>query len=195
MGDIAQEIKSAYLYTDVCYLDEKNKIDYIKNINKFDKIIPIFDNNVKVNINEITGTKFDMNFNIVFNCKKIYLMFIKDDAVVKIPNKSCSDIQMKIDSQKFQNAIMNNTDAFIIFKNRSPYNNEFLLNYKQFIDNYLIYPFPVDRMLKYDSGTKSVDISCSPDDNDNATPIVIYQQSAYINLKIENSSLVVTKTY
>ena len=50
-------------------------------------------------------------------------------AVVKIPNKSCSDIQMKIDSQKFQNPIMNNTDAFIIFKNRSPYNNEFLLNY------------------------------------------------------------------
>ena len=23
MGDITQEIKSAYLYTDVCYLDEK----------------------------------------------------------------------------------------------------------------------------------------------------------------------------
>ena len=117
MGNITQEIKSAYLYTDVCYLDVKNKIDYIKNINKFNKIIPIFDNNVKVNINKIKGTKFDMNFNNVINCKNIYLMFTKDDAVVKIPNKSCSYIQMKIDSQKFQNPIMNNTDAFIIFKN------------------------------------------------------------------------------
>ena len=29
MGVITQTIKSAYLYTDVCYLDEKNKIDYI----------------------------------------------------------------------------------------------------------------------------------------------------------------------
>ena len=198
MGDITQEIKSAYLYIDVCYLDEKNKIDYIKNvknINKFNKTIPIFDNNVKVNINKIAGTKIDMNFNNVINCKNIYLMFIKDDAVVKIPNKSCSDIQMKIDSQKFQNPIMNNTDAFIIFKNRSPYNNEYLLNYKQFIDDYLIYSFPVDRMLKYDSGTKSADISCSPDDNDNAKPIVIYQQSAYVNLKIDNGALLVTKTY
>ena len=120
-------------------------------------------------------------------------MFLKDDAIVKIPNKSCSDIQMKIDSQKFQNPIMNNTDAFIIFKNRSLYNNEFLLNYNQFHNNYLIYSFPVDRMLKYDSGTKSIDISCSPDHNDDATAFVIYQQSTYVNLKIKNGSLVVKK--
>ena len=36
---------------------------------------------------------------------------------------------------------------------------------------------------------------CNPDDNDNATAIVIYQQSSYINLKIENGSLIVKKTY
>ena len=90
---------------------------------------------------------------------------------------------------------MNNTDAYIIFKNRSPYNNEFLLNYNQFVDNYLICSFPIDRMLKYDSGTKSVDISCSPDDNSSASAFVIYQQSAYVNLKIENGSLIVSKTY
>ena len=101
-------------------------------------------------------------------------MFIKDDAVVKIPNKSCTDIQLKIDSQKYQNPIENNTDAFIIFKNRSPYNNEFLLNYNQFLNNYLIYSFPLDRMLKYDSGSKSVDILCDPDDNSESTAIIIF---------------------
>ena len=195
MGNITQEIKSSYLYTDICYSDEKSKIDYIKNINKFNKTIPILDDNVKVNINKIEGTKFNMNFNNVINCKNMYLMFIKDDAVVKIPGKSCSDIQIKIDSQQFQNPIMNSTDAYIIFKNRSPYNNKFLLNYNQFANNYLIYSFPINRMLKYDSGTKSIDISCNPDDNSSASAIVIYQQSAYINLKIENGSLVVKKTY
>ena len=195
MDNVTQKIKSAYLYTDVCYLDEKNEIEYAKNINKFDKTIPIFDNNVKVNINKIVGSKFVMNFNNVSNCKNMYLMFIKDEAVVKIPNKSCSDIQLKIDSQKFQNPIMNNTDVFIIFKNRSPYNNESILDYNQFIDNYLIYSFPIDRMLKYESGTKSIDISCNPDDNDSATAIIIYQQSSYVNLKIENGSLIVKKTY
>ena len=136
-----------------------------------------------------------MNFNNVINCKIMYLMFIKDDAVVKISNKSCSDIQIKIDSQQFQNPIMNNTDAYIIFKNRSPYNNEFLSNYHQFANNYLIYSFPVNKMLKFDSGTKSIDISCDPDDNSNTSAIVIYQQSAYVNLKIENGSLIVSKIY
>ena len=186
LGAITQEIKSAILHTDVCYLDEKNKIDYIKNINKFDKIIPIFDNNVKVDNNKILGNEFAMHLNNVINCKNMYLMFIKDDAVVKIPNKSCSNIQLKVDSQKFQNNIDNNLDAYIIFKNRSPYNNEFLLNYNHFVDNYRIYSLPLDRMLKYDSGSKSVDISCDPDDNLSSSVIVIYQQSAYVNLKIEN---------
>ena len=195
MGNITQEIKSSYLYTDICYSDEKSKIDYIKNINKFNKTIPIFDDNVKVNINKIEGTKSNMNFNNVINCKNMYLIFINDDAVVKIPGKSCSDIQIKIDSQQLQNPIMNSTDAYIIFKNRSPYNNKFLLNYNQFVNNYLIYSFPINRMLKYDSGTKSIDISCNPDDNSSASAIFIYQQSAYINLKIENGSLVVKKTY
>ena len=194
MGIITQTIKSAYLYTDVCYLDEKNKIEYIKNINKFNKTIPIFDNNVKVDNNKILGNKFTMHLNNVINRKNMYLMFIKDDAVVKIPNKSCSNIQLKVDSQKFQNPIDNNFDAYIIFKNRSPY-NEFLLNYNQFVDNYLIYSFPLDRVLEYDSGSKSVDISCDPDDNSESTAIIIYQQSAYINLKIENGSLLVNKTY
>ena len=128
-----------------------------------------------------------MHLNNVINCKNMYLMFIKDDAVVKI--------QLKVDSQKFQNPIDNNLDAYIIFKDRSPYNNEFLLNYNQVVDNYLIYSFQLDRVLEYDSGSKSVDISCDPDDNSESTAIIIYQQSAYINLKIENGSLVVNKTY
>ena len=125
----------------------------------------------------------------------MYLMLIKDNSIVKIPNKSVSNIQLKVNSEKFQNQIQNNTDAFIIFKNRSPYNNEFLLNYNQFLKNYLIYSFPLDRMLKYDSGNKSIDIIGDPDDNSESTAIVVYQQSAYINLKIENKSLIVSKTY
>ena len=50
-------------------------------------------------------------------------------------------------------------------------------------------------MLKYDSGNKSINIDGNPDDNSRASVIVVYQQSAYINLKIENKSLIVTKTY
>ena len=181
----SQTIKSTYLYTDVCYLDEKNDLDYLKNITKFNRTIPIFDNYVMINDNKIEGNNFTMYVNNVHNCKNMYLMFIKDNCFVKIPNKSCSNIQVKINSEKFQNVIENNIDAFLISKNRSPYTNEFLLNYNQFLNNYLIYGFSLDRMLKYDSGNKSINIDGDPDDDSRASAIIIYQQSAYINLKLK----------
>ena len=77
-----QAIKSAYLFTDVCYLDEKTNLDYLKNINKFDKIIPIFDNNVVINNDKIAANNFTINVNNVYNCKNMYLMFIKDNSIV-----------------------------------------------------------------------------------------------------------------
>ena len=193
MGVITQTIKSAYLYTDICYLDEKNNINYIKNLNKFDKTIPIFDNHVKINNEKIKGGNFTINLNNVSSCKNMYLMFIKDDSIVKIPNKSCKNIQLKVNSENLQNPIQNNIDAFIIFKNRSPYTNEFILSYNQFLNSYLIYSFLLDRMLKYDPGSKSVDIIGDSDDNSTTSAIIIFQQSAYINLKITDSSLKVTK--
>ena len=91
--------------------------------------------------------------------------------------------------------IENDLDAFLIFKNRSPYTNEFLLDYNQFLKNYLIYSFPLDRMLKNDSGSKSIIINGSPVDNTKSSAIIIYQQASYINFKIDNGALVVTKTY
>ena len=191
----SQTIKSAYLFTDVCYLDEKTNLDYLKNINKFNKTIPIFDDNVVINNDKIAANNFTIHVNNVYNCKNMYLMFIKDGSIVKIPNKSCSNIQLKVNSEKFQNVIENNIDAFLIFKNRSPYTNEFLLNYNQFLNNYLIYSFPLDRMLKNDSGNKSIILNGEPDDNSESAAIIIYQQASYINFKIENDSLIVTKTY
>ena len=191
----SQTIKSAYLFTDICYLDEKTNLDYFKNINKFNKTIPIFDNNVVINNDKIAANNFTIHVNNVYNCKNMYLMFIKDNSIVKIPNKSCSNIQLKVNSEKFQNIIENNIDSFLIFKNRSPYTNEFLLDYNQFLNNYLIYSFPLDRMLKNDSGNKSIILNGEPDDNSESTAIIIYQQASYINFKIDNDSLIVTKTY
>ena len=63
----SQTIKSAYLFTDVCYLDEKNNLDYLKNISKFNKTIPIFDNNVVINDNKIEADNFTIHVNNVYN--------------------------------------------------------------------------------------------------------------------------------
>ena len=91
----SQTIKSAYLFTDVCYLDEKNNLDYLKNINKFNRTIPIFGIYVMINDDKIEGNNFTIHANNVHNYENMYLMFIKDNSIVKILNKSCLNIQMK----------------------------------------------------------------------------------------------------
>ena len=50
-------------------------------------------------------------------------------------------------------------------------------------------------MLKDDSGNKSIIIDGKPADDSESTAIIIYQQASFINFKIENNSLIVTKTY
>ena len=50
-------------------------------------------------------------------------------------------------------------------------------------------------MLKHDSGNKSIIINGETDDNTSSTAIIIYQQASYIDFKIENGALLVTKTY
>ena len=102
----SQNIKSACLYTDVCYLDEKNNIDYIKNINNFNKTIPIVDNHVIINNNKIEGDNFTIHVNNVNNCKNINLMSIKDNSIVKIIYKSCSNIQLKNSKTQLKTILM-----------------------------------------------------------------------------------------
>ena len=50
-------------------------------------------------------------------------------------------------------------------------------------------------MLKNDSGNKSIIINGEPDNNSSLSAVIIYQQASYINFKIDNSTLLVTKTY
>ena len=69
----SQTIKSAYMFTDVCYLDEKKTdLDYLKNINKFNKNIPIFDNNAVFNHDKVVGNNFTIHVNNVYNCINVF---------------------------------------------------------------------------------------------------------------------------
>ena len=78
----SQTIKSAYLFIDVCYLDEKNNLDYLKNINKFNKTIAIFDNNVVINHNKIVDNNFTIHMNNVYNCKNMYLINVRGELLL-----------------------------------------------------------------------------------------------------------------
>ena len=59
--------------------------------------------------------------------------------------KNVKNIQLYIDNQRFQNGISSDLDAYIELKSRSEFENEFILDYNRFSNNYTIYSFPVYR--------------------------------------------------
>ena len=86
-------------------------------------------------------------------------MLIKDnDNTLKLPNKKCKNLQLYIDNQRFQNGVLSDLDTFIELKSRSENNDEFILDYNRFLNNYTIYSFPVYRNSRNDKSNKYINI-------------------------------------
>ena len=108
-------------------LDEIEKIEYLKNHNNFNINILFLENFVKKDNNNITNENFDVFINNCRNTNDVFLMLIKDNTTMKLPNKKCKNLQLYIDNQRFQNGISSNLDAFIELKSRSENNRWILL--------------------------------------------------------------------
>ena len=194
--NVTQTLVSSHLYVDRVILDELEKIEYLKNHNNFNVNITFLENYVKKDSNNITNENFDVFVNNVRNCNDLFLLLIKDNNnTLNLPNKKCKNLQLYIDNQKFQTEILSDLDAFVEFKNRSEYVNEFILNYNRFLNNYTIYSFPIYRNTRFDKNNKYINITGLGIDDDDSKAIIIYRQENNINLKINNNFLEVIKTY
>ena len=194
--NLTQTLVSSHLYVDRVILDELEKIEYMKNHNNFNVNISFLENYVKKNNNNITNESFDVFVNNVRNCNDLFLLLIKDNNnTLKLPNKKCQNLQLYIDNQKFQTEVLSDLDAYIEFKNRSEYVNEFILDYNRFLNNYTIYSFPIYRNTRFDKNNKYINITGIGIDDDDSKAIIIYRQKSNINLKINNNFLEVIKTY
>ena len=71
-----------------------------------------------------------------------------NDDFYKLPNKKFENIDCLIGSKRIDEGIPNDINGYMILKDKSTLNDKFLINYKDFIDNYRIYSFNIDRLLK-----------------------------------------------
>ena len=83
----------------------------------------------------------------------------------------------------------------MILKDKSTFNDEFLVNYKDFIDNYRIYSFNIDRIIQDDNSNQQINITCESDSNDASTVYVIYKTYATITLNFTENGIKVYKNY
>ena len=192
----SQTLVSASLYVDQIELHEMEEIQFVKNYNNFDVNIPFLENFVIRDSQNITNQEFNIGANNCTNTNDMFLMLVKDDNnTLRLPNKRAKNLQLYIGNQLFQTGIKSDLEAYLELKKRSEFFDEFIIDYNRFLDNYNIYAFTIYRYSKKDKSTKYINITGTGVDENDSKAILVWRQMSNINLKINNNSLVIRKTY
>ena len=195
-ANTSQTLVSASLYVDQIELHEMEEIQFVKNYNNFDVNIPFLENFVIRDSQNITDNEFNIGANNCTNTNDMFLMLVKDNNnTLRLPNKRAKNLQLYICNQLFQTGIKSDLEAYLELKKRSEFFDEFIIDYNRFLDNYTIYAFPINRYSKKDKSTKYINITGTGVDDGNSKGILVWRQISNINLKINNNSLIIRKTY
>ena len=191
-----QTLVSASLYVDQIELHEMEEIEFVKNYNNFDVNIPFLENFVIRDSQNITDNEFNIGANNCTNTNDMFLMLVKDNAnTLRLPNKRAKNLQLYIGNQLFQTGIKSDLESYLELKKRSEFFDEFIIDYNRFLNNYTIYAFPINRYSKKDKSTKYINIAGVGVDDGDSKGILVWRQMSNINLKINNNSLIIRKTY
>ena len=194
--DTSQTLVSASLYVDQVELHEIEEIQFVKNYNNFDVNIPFLENFVIRDSQNITDNEFNIGANNCTNTNDMFLMLVKDNAnTLRLPNKRAKNLQLYIGNQLFQTGIKSDLEAYLELKKRSEFFDEFIIDYNRFLNNYTVYAFPINRYSKKDKSTKYINITGTGFDDEASKGILVWRQMSNINLKINNNSLIIRKTY
>ena len=192
----SQTLVRTNLYVDQIELHEMEEIQFVKNYNNFDVNISFLENFVMRGTQSITNGNFNVAANNCTNTNDMFLMLIKDnDNALQMPNKRVKDLQLHIGNQIFQTGIKSDLEAYLELKKRSEFFDEFIIDYNRFLNNYTIYAFPINRYSRKDKSTKYINITGVGVDEDDSKATLVWRQMSNINLKINNNSLEIRKTY
>ena len=192
----SQKLVNTSLYVDQVELHEMEEIQFVKNSNNFDVNISFLENFVIRDSQNITNQEFNIGANNCTNTNDMFLMLVEDaDNTLHLPNKRAKNLQLYIGNQLFQTGIKSDLESYLELKKRSEFFDEFIIDYNRFLNNYTIYAFPINRYSKRDKSTKYINIIGTGVGDNASKGILVWRQMSNINLKINNNSLVVRKTY
>ena len=82
-----------------------------------------------------------------------------------------------------------------MLKDKSMFNDKFLINYKDFIENYRIYSFNIDRIIRDDNSNQQININCESDSNNTSRVYAVYKTYATVTLNYSENGIKVYKNY
>ena len=195
-ANTSQTLVSASLYVDQVTLHEMEEIQFVKNYNNFDVNISFLENFVIRDSQNITNQEFNIGANNCTNTNGMFLMLVEDtNNTLRLPNKRAKNLQLYKGNQLFQTGVKSDLESYLELKKRSEFFDEFIIDYNRFLNNYTIYAFPINRYYKRDKSTKYINIIGTGVGDKASKGILVWRQMSNINLKINNNSLEIRKTY
>ena len=196
---ITYDIKSAHLIVEEIKLNEEDELQYLKKLdNGYIKTINFLENHVKIFNDKFNIVRQDFYVNNVRNGDSIYIYAIldanKEGMHYDLPSVGFKEPFLNIDNVRFENEIPNDISAFKNFKSKSIHQNDFLINYIEYLNYYRIYFWNISRQIKDDNANKFINIITGME-TAACEVYIVFKTSASITLKYsKNDKLIVYKS-
>ena len=193
------EIKNAHLYTEEVKLTDSDNIKYLKMLdNKFTKKINFMENYTLTFDSKLKEVNEDFAINNIRNSDSVFIYGILnvDKVGLKndLPSVGIENPYLNIDNIRFENPIPNDISAYNILKYKSNHSDNFIITYKEFLENYRIYCFNVNRQTQNDSNNKFMNIITNIE-SDSSTVYIVWKNYSVIEMEYNKNGLNIYKTY
>ena len=193
------EIKNAYLYTEEVKLTDSDNIKYLKMLdNKFTKKINFMENHTLTFDGKLKEINEDFAINNIRNSDSVFIYGILNTKKAglnnDLPSVKFENIQLNIDNIRFENPIPNDISAYNILKYKSNHSDSFIITYKEFLENYRIYCFNVNRQTQNDSNNKFMNIITNIEST-SSTVYIVWRNYSTIEMEYTKNGLNIYKTY
>ena len=193
------EIKNVYLYTEEVKLTDSDNIKYLKMLdNKFTKKINFMENYTFTFDGKLKEFNEDFAINNIRNSDSVFIYGIlnvnKEGLNNDLPSVKFENPYLNIDNIRFENPIPNDISAYNIIKNKSNHSDNFIITYKEFLENYRIYCFNVNRQTQNDTNNKFMNIITNIEET-SSTVYIVCRNYSVIEMEYTKNGLNIYKTY
>ena len=193
------EIKDVYLYTEEVKLTDVDNIKYLKMLdNKFTKKINFMENHTVTFDGKLKEVNEDFAINNTRNSDSVFIYGILNTNNTglnhDLPSVGFENVQLNIDNIRFENPIPNDISAYNIIKNKSNHSDNFIITYEEFLKNYRIYCFNVNRQTQNDINNKFMNIITNIEST-SSTVYIVWRNYSTIEMEYTKNGLNIYKTY
>ena len=193
------DIKNAYLYTEEVKLTDSDNIKYLKMLdNKFTKKINFMENHTLTFDGKLKEINEDFSINNIRNSDSVFIYGILNTKKAglnnDLPSVKFENACLNIDNIRFENPIPNDISAYNILKYKSNHSDNFIITYKEFLENYRIYCFNVNRQTQNDNNNKFMNIITNIE-NTSSIVYIVWKNYSVIEMEYTKNGLNIYKTY